>query len=103
MTDSPCGFSTDQFLATLKTYGPELSAHEVAALSKVSVRQVLCCHHHAPWEIEAVAGEKGWLYRKRPVLSARGKVVKEIGQYNDGGLSHSGQRAVLRKEVASDH
>lgn len=68
MSDSPCGFTLDQFLAILKRCGPELSAHEVAALGSVSIRQVLCCYHHHCWEIQAIAGESGWLYRQRQVL-----------------------------------
>lgn len=92
--DNPCGFHRDQFLSTLQTYGPLLSAHEVAALAKVSIRQVLCCQHHHPWEIEAIAGEKGWLYRKRPVLSAKAVRLKEIGIYDDSGLSKKSPREV---------
>lgn len=101
--DNPCGFSKDKFLAVLKQYGPDLSAHEVASLAKVSVRQVLCAHHHNEWEIEAFAGDfPSWKYRKRHVLDAKGRAIKEVGQYNDAGLSHSGKRAVLRKENVNE-
>lgn len=96
--DNPCGFSADQFLHALKTYGPELSAHEVASLAKVSIRQVLCCQHHAPWEIEAITGDyPGFKYRKRIVLSARGKVVKEVQEYVDVGISKRSPKAVANE------
>lgn len=86
MSDSPCGFTKDQFLSILKTYGPSLSAHEVAALGSVSLRQVLCAAHHDPWDIEQFAGERGWLYHKRPVLSAKAVRLKEVGIYDDSGI-----------------
>jgi len=92
MSDSPCGFSTDQFLATLDKYGPELSAHEIASLAKVSIRQVLCCVHHDDWTIQAFSGPKGWLYRKRPVMGATVRPPKEVGEYNDSAITKSGPR-----------
>jgi hypothetical protein len=87
MSDNNCGFTKDQFLAVLHRFGPELSAHEIAHLGKVSLRQVLCAFHHADWDIQAVAGEKGWLYRKRPVTSAAVRMPKERGIYNDQGIT----------------
>jgi len=84
VTDSPCGFSTDEFLATLAKYGPELSAHEVAHLAKVSVRQVLCAAHHDDWRIQAVASPisgGAFLYRKRDLTEKA--IVRPIRRYMD--------------------
>lgn len=98
MTDNCSGFTRDQFLGALKDYGPDLSIHEIAALCRVSIAQALCVAHHHPWEILPVTGDySGWKYRRRPVLDAKGRMAKEVGVFNDSGLSHSGKRAVLRK------
>lgn len=103
MSDSPCGFTKDQFLSILKTYGPSLSAHEVAALGSVSLRQVLCAAHHDPWDIEQFAGESGWLYRKRPTVCKNVRFTEPRPiPYDDSGISHTGKRAVMVKEVVGE-
>lgn len=69
--DNPCGLSADKPYETLKRYG-ELTAHELAALCKVSLKQVLCAVHHEGFSIEAVAWDgPSWKYRARIALSKR--------------------------------
>lgn len=93
--DNPCGFHPDQFLACLKQYGPVLSAHEVAALCKVSVRQVLCCQHHNDWTIQAIAGDwRGFKYQKRETLDVKNRALREVGVYEDQGISKRSPKAV---------
>lgn len=96
--DNPCGFSKDQFLAILKQYGPELSAHEIAALGKVSIRQVHCVVHNcdgAWWAIEQFAGEQGWRYRPRITMSKTVKIADPSPkQYNDQGIVKRSPREV---------
>jgi hypothetical protein len=88
MSDSTCGFSFEQFCSVLTQYGPELSAHEVAHLGKVSIRQVLCCHHHHDWAIQAVCGDwKGWKYRMRPLIGVRQRLPKEVAVFDDSGIN----------------
>ncbi len=88
MTDSCSGFTKDQFLACLKQYGPELSAHEVAHLCKVSIKQVLCVQHHHPWDIVPITGDwPSWKYARRTTLSATAKAKREIANFNDQGIS----------------
>jgi hypothetical protein len=71
MSDSLCGLSADTLYATLKKYG-DLTAHELAALCKVSLRQVLCAIHHEGYNVEAFAWNgPSWKYRQRPVLAQR--------------------------------
>lgn len=97
MSDSPCGFSKDQFLAILHEYGPVLSAHEVAALGKVSVKQVLCAHHHADWDIQQVAGENGWLYQKRQTVAKSVRAADWSPKvYNDAGLTKRSPKVVTK-------
>lgn len=66
--------------------------------SLVSYTDVQHALEHQPWlwwECERVTGEwTGFRYRKRAVLNARGKVVKEVGQYVDVGISKRSPKAV---------
>lgn len=93
-------------LLKILTSVPKTAAELAATIgsqsdSLVSHTDVQHAIEHQPWlwwECERVTGEwRGFKYRKRAVLNARGKVVKEIGEFHDGGLSHSGQRAILKK------
>jgi hypothetical protein len=69
--DNPCGLSSESLYAALKKYG-DLTAHELAALLKVSIRQVLCAIHHEGFAIEAVAWEgTSWKYRPRAIVNKR--------------------------------
>lgn len=96
--DNPCGFSRDQFLAILHEYGPVLSAHEVAALGKVSVKQVLCAHHYADWEIQQVAGDwPSWKYQKRHTMAKSVRMSDWAPkQYNDGGITKRSPKVVTK-------
>lgn len=84
----------------LLEHGP-LCAHEISHLLRCSIKQTLERVHNCWFSIVPVTGDwKGWKYQRRQVLSARGKVVKEVGEFNDGGLSHGGKRAVFTKEMS---
>lgn len=98
MSDACSGYTLNQLLACIDRYGPDLSAIEIAHLDHVSTKQVMCVVNNAPnawWMLEAVTGDwRGFKYRKRPVLDAKGKAIKEVGEYHDQGISKRSPKAV---------
>lgn len=95
-------------LLKILTSVPKTAAELAATIgaqsdSLVSHTDVQHAIEHQPWlwwECERVTGEwTGFRYRKRAVLNARGKVVKEVGDYSDIGLSHGGKKAIFTKEM----
>lgn len=90
-------------LLKLLTSVPKTAAELASAIgaqsdSLVSQTDVLYALEHQPWlwwECERVTGEwSGFRYRKRAVLNAKGKAMKEVGQYVDVGISKRSPKAV---------
>ncbi len=90
--DNPCGLSSDDLLATLTKYG-QLTAHEIAHICKVSLKQVLCAIHHDWFAVQPITWDgPGWKYALRATLSRRvNKPSEKVKHYeNDRGTIRSG-------------
>lgn len=61
-----------------------MTANELACKMSTPLTTILACLHEAWWEIQATAGESGWLYAPRAVVT---KPVREFGMFNDVGIS----------------
>ncbi len=72
----------------LKLLDFPLSAYEISAILKCSLRQTLERVNLCWWSIVPVTGDwVGWKYQRRTTLSATAKAKREIASYNDQGIS----------------
>ena len=96
MTDAKNPPECSEVLKLLE-HGP-LCAHEISHLLRCSIKQTLERLHLCWWSIVPVTGDwPGWKYQRRQVLSARGKVVKEVREYVDVGISKRSPKAVANE------
>jgi len=74
--------------AVIKLLDYPLSAFEIAALMRCSLKQVMERLHTCWWSITPCTGDwPGFKYQRRTTLSATAKAKKEISSYNDQGIS----------------
>jgi hypothetical protein len=73
------------------------SAYDLAKLSGQPLGTVVATlRDDLWWEAQQIAGPKGWLYRVRSHVSVNARMPKEVGIYNDGGISPSGPRGFIK-------
>lgn len=84
----------------LKLLDFPLSAYEISHLLKCSLRQTMERIRICWWSIVPVTGDyQGFKYARRPTHSARAHMPKEIGQFNDQGISPSSPRGHVSDRV----
>ena len=94
MTDSRNPPTCDKVVALLSS-GP-LTALEISQKLKCSLNQTMERLHLCWWTIIPVAGDwQGWKYAQRPILNAKGKPIKQVGEYLDVGITKQSSRMPL--------
>jgi hypothetical protein len=87
----------DHVLSELITLKVPASATTLAAYLRCTTDEVLAAIHKEWWQIEQQAGEGGWMYSQRKVMSKRARLQEVVSKYNDSGITKSFNQRV--KEV----
>jgi len=85
MTDSK---NPPECADVLKLLSSPLSAHEISALLRCSLRQTMERLHICWWSIVPVTGDySGFKYARRPIHGAQARMPKEVGEYCNQGIT----------------
>lgn len=79
----------------LKLLDHPLSAREISGILRCSLKQTMARIHSCWRSIIPVTGDySGFKYARRPIHGAQVRMPKEVGAYDDSGISKRSPKAV---------